>query len=236
MASKNIVLAGVIVAVAIAAVATYALLLMPGQEPVTGPTKRITVNLIEVREGEEGWQPSEIYLTKGDNVEITFVNGDDEFPHGFAIPAFGVKTEELPPRGRTTVTFVADRTGTFEFNDPLSPPECEEEPPEEKLRRDLITSLEEAVKTLEDAANMDQVEGIQHTLESIGRQLAELVEEEAEEAMNGFLGLVEELGEVTSMDQVPMLAEELEEAMEELEEVAITKTTCVPSGQIIIEE
>jgi plastocyanin domain-containing protein len=61
------------------------------------------------------WEPSVLVVNKGDLVVLTVENPRSKY-HGFALPEFGVATPKLEPRGGTaTVTFTADKAGTFQF-------------------------------------------------------------------------------------------------------------------------
>jgi len=128
MVSRGMTLIGV-VAIAVLAVAAILLAGGPPQKPSTKP---VTVKLTEVEEERKEWIPSKIYLKKGDDVQLTVINGDDDDEHRFAIPELGVESEDIPPaNGRVTLTFTAEKVGTFRFIDPLAPDwgseECSEE-------------------------------------------------------------------------------------------------------------
>ncbi len=67
------------------------------------------------------WEPALIVVRKGDTVELTVKNPRSN-NHGLSIPDFGVDTGKIlgkkdsPPTGsETTVTFVADESGVFQF-------------------------------------------------------------------------------------------------------------------------
>ena len=61
------------------------------------------------------WEPSVLVVNKGDSVVLTVENPRSKY-HSFALPEFSVATPKLEPRGGTaTVTFTADKAGTFQF-------------------------------------------------------------------------------------------------------------------------
>lgn len=86
------------------------------------------------------WNPGVLVVNKGDTVRLTIIN-EDHHVHSFELDAFGVDSGKLMPEGmpgdRTTVTFVANQAGVFEFEcgvDPFMPPppapeECSEDHP-----------------------------------------------------------------------------------------------------------
>ena len=57
--------------------------------------------------------PNTLSVNKGDTVKITFKNSGGM--HNFKIDEFGVATEQLESGDSTTVQFVADKTGTFQY-------------------------------------------------------------------------------------------------------------------------
>lgn len=56
---------------------------------------------------------SEIKVKKGDTVKITFKNSSGF--HNFAIDEFNISTKQMSGPSEETVTFVADKVGTYEF-------------------------------------------------------------------------------------------------------------------------
>ncbi len=61
------------------------------------------------------WEPGTIVVHQGDRVVLEIVNPRKHI-HSFALPAFGIDTGPLQPRGgSTTVEFVADKTGVFQY-------------------------------------------------------------------------------------------------------------------------
>ncbi|RMF88304.1 MAG: hypothetical protein D6736_10850 [Nitrospinota bacterium] len=71
-------------------------------------------------DGTKIWLPSTLILHKGDEVVVTLLNKLDA-PHGFKIADFGVEAV-VPPKGKTTVRFVADKAGVHPFICHLHPP------------------------------------------------------------------------------------------------------------------
>ena len=72
--------------------------------------------------GEEGkethrWLGS--FVAKvGDTVTLQVKNADiecTENPHGFALPAYGISVQEIPPGTDKTFTFTATKAGIFDF-------------------------------------------------------------------------------------------------------------------------
>lgn len=59
------------------------------------------------------FSPSEIRVKKGDSVKVTFTSTSGM--HDFVIDAYNVKTSILKNGQSETVTFVADKAGTFEY-------------------------------------------------------------------------------------------------------------------------
>jgi outer membrane biosynthesis protein TonB len=88
----------------------------PAQTP---PPVKISVVLVEARERK--WIPSiaPFTVTKGQNVTLTIINGDDETEHQFVIPDFKVDSGKLDPEQQKTITFVADKVGKFQYLCPL---------------------------------------------------------------------------------------------------------------------
>ena len=77
-------------------------------DTVTEPTGKKREVMVDVKKWV--FSPSVLTVDKGDEVAITLFPNDLELT--FAIPAFGV---EKQVKGLTTIKFVAERTGTFEY-------------------------------------------------------------------------------------------------------------------------
>jgi plastocyanin len=61
------------------------------------------------------FMPSTLSVNKGDVVTVTFKNGGN-YPHNFSIAELNVKSKTIQPGGSDTVTFTADRVGSFAYN------------------------------------------------------------------------------------------------------------------------
>ncbi len=72
-----------------------------------------TSSAISVHGGSFYFKPNEIHVKKGDKVNILFTN--DGGAHDFAIDEFNVKSNVINDGASTTVSFVADKAGTFEY-------------------------------------------------------------------------------------------------------------------------
>jgi len=76
------------------------------------------------------WKPNGLYAFKGDTVELTVINNAGTRVHSFVLEEFGIDTGPMQPKTEKTVTFVADKAGTFKFScgvphDPdTDPQEC----------------------------------------------------------------------------------------------------------------
>lgn len=69
------------------------------------------------------WEPDVIVVGKGDTVILNVTNPRGTI-HGLEIPAFGINTGPLDPKGGTaTVEFVADKAGTYSYNCSTPPEE-----------------------------------------------------------------------------------------------------------------
>lgn len=68
---------------------------------------------ITVDGGNYYFKPNKITVKKGDSVKITFVN-DGGF-HDFVLDGYNVKTDIIGSGKSQTVTFTADKAGTFDF-------------------------------------------------------------------------------------------------------------------------
>lgn len=60
-----------------------------------------------------GYSVKEIRVKKGDVVKIDFTSTDGF--HDWVIDEFNARTEKVNTGGNTSVTFTADKTGTFEY-------------------------------------------------------------------------------------------------------------------------
>ncbi|MBX4199007.1 cupredoxin domain-containing protein [Candidatus Parcubacteria bacterium] len=76
--------------------------------PAAGTVKEFTVN-----GGGYYFAPKTITVNKGDTVKINFVNAGGM--HDWVLDAFNAKTPVIQSGQTASVTFVADKTGTFEY-------------------------------------------------------------------------------------------------------------------------
>jgi nitrite reductase (NO-forming) len=83
----------------------------PKKQPAeVGPAKKVSVVVL----GKNfGFSETEIRVKKGDTVEIQFTN--EAGFHDWVLDEFNAKTKQLKAGESETVTFVADKAGTFEY-------------------------------------------------------------------------------------------------------------------------
>lgn len=60
------------------------------------------------------FSPKEIKVKKGESVKVVLTN-KGSFPHDFVIDELNVKTKQIKAGETDEVTFVADKSGTFEY-------------------------------------------------------------------------------------------------------------------------
>ena len=72
-----------------------------------------STHLFTVTASNFAFAPAAMTVKKGDNVVITFKNGDGF--HDFVIDGLNVRTAQIQDGAQETVTFVADKAGTFEY-------------------------------------------------------------------------------------------------------------------------
>lgn len=211
--------------VIVAGVAAYFLLF--AAPPTNAQDKSVTLTLSEVREGEEAWVPSTIYLEKGDTVQLTIINGDDEFNHSLSVPELGIQTEMIPPGNeRIIIKFTADREGTFLFNDPETKLDCKSPPPEEVSRRDFAFRLENMVENLNETKSVSEAKPIIDQIKSLVNEYKDIVPP-------GIVQLVAALENATTIEEIASLTEELDGALDAF--VESLAPPCIKSGQIIIQ-
>jgi plastocyanin len=75
-----------------------------------------------VRDGDEN--PT-LTVDRGDRVELTFENTDRGIHHAIAVPSFMEGVREVDWGERTSVTFTATRSGTFQYTCPHHDPVME---------------------------------------------------------------------------------------------------------------
>lgn len=74
---------------------------------------RSSVKEFTVEGSNYKFSPSEIRVKKGDTVKITFK--DDDGSHNLVIEGYNVKTNIIGPGSEDTVTFLADKSGSFKY-------------------------------------------------------------------------------------------------------------------------
>ncbi len=117
------------VVVFLAAIGVGAYMYMQGATPVSTPVSTDTVTPTTVPEDVETpddevtievsgknfeFTPSEITVKQGQTVTINFTS-EDGGPHDLVIDEFDVATEQVASGETSSVTFVADQAGEFEY-------------------------------------------------------------------------------------------------------------------------
>ncbi len=110
-----------------------------GEEPAAGEEEEHGEQVII---GEfHRWEPDHLVVRLGDTVVLTVTNPHDD-AHSLVIPDFGVNSGRLEPGGEATVTFVADREGTFPFSCGIThDPELGNCAPDHKYQTGFLTVL-----------------------------------------------------------------------------------------------
>lgn len=72
------------------------------------------VKTVNVSGTEFAFSPSTITVNKGDTVKIVFAN-KGIYPHNWTVDGLNVKTSTVSPGQTTDVTFIANKTGTFQY-------------------------------------------------------------------------------------------------------------------------
>lgn len=80
----------------------------PEVQNPAGPVKEFTVDGSSFE-----FDPSTITVNKGDNVKITFKDTDGM--HNLVIDGYNLSTDVIRPGGTDTISFVADKAGTFRY-------------------------------------------------------------------------------------------------------------------------
>jgi nitrosocyanin len=87
---------------------------VPESSPgASGATMQSAVKEFSVEGGMFYFKPNEIKVKKGDTVKITLTN--KEGLHDWVLDEFNAKTKRIKAGETDTVTFVADKVGTFEY-------------------------------------------------------------------------------------------------------------------------
>ena len=82
-------------------------------EKESSPSATKDVSQFTVESKGLNFTPNEIRVKKGDKVSVTYKNTLGT--HNFTLDEFGVKTKLLSAGQEETVTFTAEKIGTFEF-------------------------------------------------------------------------------------------------------------------------
>lgn len=85
------------------------------------------------------WYPTMMVVRQGDTVDLVVANPDD-FSHQLELLGYGLKTKVLNPGESDRLTFVADRTGVFEYRCslPYDPAKKQCTPDHDEMRGYLI--------------------------------------------------------------------------------------------------
>ncbi len=86
---------------------------VPGPVPPVSSVPVSSVKEFTVTGSNFAFAPNTISVKKGDTVKITFKNADGM--HDFKIDEFGVATNKISGGQSDVVSFVADKSGSFEF-------------------------------------------------------------------------------------------------------------------------
>ncbi len=124
-ASTSSALAALVLGVAALLLSALAVQTAPSAPVPSGPAAPTTVDVSLVITGlgaagqpakHHYYNPSMIVVRKGDTLRVRFMNLTFAV-HGLEFEGYGVRTRPLPggPTGQETVTFVADKSGTFRF-------------------------------------------------------------------------------------------------------------------------
>jgi len=83
------------------------------EETVVVENEEITIKEFVVTGVPFSFTPNSMVVNKGDTVKVTFKNGGGT--HDFKIDEFNVATPIINAGEEQSVTFVADKSGTFEY-------------------------------------------------------------------------------------------------------------------------
>lgn len=112
----------IVFAVAIVAAAFYLMGMPQAPKTSTIPTPTVTtastdsatnIKTVDVKGLNFSFDVKEIKVKKGDTVKVNFTN--TEGFHDFKIDEFNVATKQIKAGESETVSFVADKIGTFEY-------------------------------------------------------------------------------------------------------------------------
>jgi plastocyanin len=86
---------------------------MVGEDTSDDDTADGETKVFEVRGSNYAFDQKEIRVKKGDTVTINFESTGGL--HDWVLDEFGAATEKVQEGGKSSVTFVADKTGSFEY-------------------------------------------------------------------------------------------------------------------------
>ena len=88
--------------------------MMAGSSGASASSRTAAIKEISVTGNEFLFTPKNIGVSKGDTVKIMFTN-TGKYPHNFTISDLNVQTKTVSPGQSDTVTFTADKAGTFTY-------------------------------------------------------------------------------------------------------------------------
>ena len=91
----------------------YSLCLPAGQAGLTTGSAFAAERFFEIKAKKFSYTPNIIHVNKGDTVKITFVNSNGF--HNLKIDEFNASTKTISTGQQETITFLADKSGTFEY-------------------------------------------------------------------------------------------------------------------------
>lgn len=90
---------------------------MPQASVTTMPPAGVptgTVKSFAISGTEFAFSPNTLTVNKGDTVKVTLTNNGN-YPHNFTITELNVQGKTISPGQSDTVTFTADKAGTFQY-------------------------------------------------------------------------------------------------------------------------
>lgn len=90
------------------------------QQATTAPTapqatnSAMSATKVTIAGTEFAYSPSSVTVKKGETVTLTFKNSG-AYPHNLTISELGVATKTVPAGGEDTITFTANKVGSFDF-------------------------------------------------------------------------------------------------------------------------
>lgn len=110
-----IIIGGLTISFLVLVILTQTDIVIPRDEETDLPVDNLIMNEFTVAGKEYSFNVSTIKVSKGDIVKITFINNGSS-PHNFGIEDFSARTPIVSFQRFTTIEFVADKTGTFDFD------------------------------------------------------------------------------------------------------------------------